>query len=127
MQTSLDCYLVARMISQLFPSCGHAGHTHSHTQNKHTAKQFVPVNRGSHPLSSSKDAHRKDPNLSLLVFSLLISLSLLHLLSVLFPSSLLSPMSLFSHFLFTSATIDFPSRYLKKPSPVLSNTASVAC
>lgn len=81
MQTVADCYLVARMTSQLFPSCGH-----TRAQNKHAAKQFLPFSRCSHPISSSKDAHRKDPNPSLFVFFLSLPLSLFFTLSLsLFP------------------------------------------
>lgn len=133
MQTWLDCCLVARMISQLFHSCGHAIYTHTAANtHRHTIWLFVPFNRGFHPLLSSKDARRKDPNLSLFAFVFLcFSLFLLPpfpcLSSSLSPAcSLLSPLSLASHFLFTSAKIDFLSHYFKQHSAVLSNTVSIA-
>lgn len=87
--------MVARMTSQPFPSCGHAGHTHSHGC-KHTLSHTligslwhsVWVPTLSYPL---KMPIVKAPNLSLFVFFLCLCFSFSLLLSALSFSCSLPP------------------------------------
>lgn len=123
------------MFSQLFHSCGHAVQTHSCKHiNTHTHALFgclyhsIGVSTLCYPL---KMPLVKTPiYLSFVFVFLCFSFSLLPpfpLSPSLSPaSSLLSPLSLASHFLFTSAKIDFLSHYFKQPSAVLSNIVSIA-